>query len=285
VTPDLDQTLSLKAQLTDTVSPQLQKIERNAQQARQTLQSMIDAIQGGEGTMGAAASKMASGVEDSTDKLRKDLDGVSQSFKETGQSATENSQKIGSAIQDALYSKGADEKIGELEADLGKLNRTMSGMASSQRTVSGRARSISAIAHDNLNKKIIPAFQELHGTLDQYPDTLAKINSLEENRMDMLDGRGGGGGDVLAGVADRSGGGGGIDSALRGVQLGLNDLAAAISTTVLGEAGISMQERKAGGARIGGADMFEQIPYIIEQASDAARTSMDNITPIVEMIA
>lgn len=284
MTPDLDQTLSLKAQLTDTVSPQLQKIERNATQARQTLQSMIDAIQGGQGTMGAAASKMSSGVEESTDKLKKNLGGVSQSFKETGEAATQSSKEIGSALQDAIYSKGADQKIGELEADLGKLNKTMTGMASSQRTVSGRARSISAIAHDSLNKKVIPAFQELHGTLDQYPDTLAKINSLEEDRMDMLDGRGGGGGDVLAGVADRSGGGGKLDGALRDIQLGMGDLAGAIQTMVMGQAGISMQERKANAVQIGGADMFEKLPYMVEQAADAGQTSMDNVAPIVDTL-
>jgi hypothetical protein len=159
-------------------------------------------------------------------------------------------------------------------------------MASRQRSISGKARTISAVTRDSLNKNVIPAFQELHATLDAYPDTLDKINRIEKNRLNMLNDMDGGGrgGGILAGVAERSGGGGGMDGAIKGLGFVVDNLASAITTTALGTAGVNMQERKANAARIGGADMYDKARYMLEDAADVGQTSMENVEPIVNTL-
>jgi len=275
VTPDLDQSLSMKAQLDDKVTPELQKIERHARTTREAISQMVEEVQSGEGKLGSSASKMSSDVRESTATLKKELDEVSDSFRETSDNATQSSQKIGQAIEDSMYSQGASSKMNELDDDLGRLDRTFKGMASTQKSVSGKARSISAVAHDSLNTKVIPAFQNLHATLEDYPDTLEDINKMEEERMKMLE-EGGGVMDRMKGRVE------GVKTAVDEIQLGMMDAASVMSAGTLGVIGASVQEKQTSASQIQGSDIWESMPALLQDVSTQARTTMDNVMPIME---
>jgi chaperonin cofactor prefoldin len=277
VTPDLDQTLSLKAQLKDSVSPQLRKIQELARSTRAKFEEAVQAFSSGGEQMGSSTQKAADQVEQSSAKIKQGLTEVAQTFESTGEAAKTNSSKIGKAVEDALYTKGASSRIDELEKDLGVLNKTFQSMAASQKTVSGKARTMQAVAHDSLHKKVIPAFQELNATLNDYPETLEEINKLEQDRLKYLE-KGEG---LLSKVKDRVKG---VESAVNTIQLGVQDAVAAGTTGVVGSVGMEVQEQQRGAARIAGADYFKTLPQTLAEVSREAETTIDNVQPITEAI-
>jgi len=274
MTPDLDQTLSLKAQLNDLVTPTLRKIEQNTRTTSDALNQLVQAFEQAGAQTGSSTKGMTDKVGDNLDQLQAKLKETGGGFREFGEEASQNSRKVGQALEDALYTEGATRKLDELDKDLGGVNRVFTSMASRQRSISGKARNLQAVTKDNINKRVIPAFEELHATLDDYPDTLKEINSLEEGRMKMLSE----GGSVLSRVGERLKGLTGIPEK---IKFGVADMAGVVTGGMLGVAGMKVQEQQREVARVGGVDAFQALPGELTKATMQAQTTMDVAGPFV----
>lgn len=274
--PDLDQNLSLKASLHDKVSPVLAKIRRGVKTTREAFSEMVSSGKKTGDEVGQATSEMETKVVQDLSKIQDGLKATSGAFDEFSGTAKEGSGKVGKAIQDAVYTKGAEDRLEDLDKDLGKLDKTFKGMATKQRGVSGKARSVAATSSDNINKKVIPAFQELHATLDDYPETLEEINRLEQDRMRNLEeGQG-----WLSRVSDRvSGAGEGLKAASDELKFGLRDMAGLVAGGTLGVTGSRVQEFQTGAAQVAGVGAFEDTPGMLRDATMQARTTMEVIEP------
>jgi hypothetical protein len=250
MTPDLDQTLSLKATLQDQISPSLQKIERGVQDTRTALNELVQTAQKIEQNMGSSAEGMANRTGQATKRLQNDLGKTGSAFTELGTTATENSEKIGNALKDALYTRDSSAKLRELDDGLKGLKSSLEGMASTTRPMNTKARRLEAIGQDTLNKKVIPAFQELHGTLDDFPDILQEINTLENQRMSGMQSFGG----VLQGVNDRVSG---FGEAIRGVQFGVQDFVAGLTSGYTAIQGMQLRNLQITAGRTRGEGAFQ----------------------------
>jgi len=249
MTPDLDQNLSLKASLEDKVTPALQKIKQGVRSTRDALNELVQSATSTEGGVSRAAEGMASKTSRATERLQKDLKETGGAFGELSKEATTSSQEIGQALQESLYSRKAEQKLKELDKELGGLKGTLEGLASTSRPTSTKARRVQAIGKDTLNKQVIPAFQELHATLDEYPDVLREINLLEGDRMGGMKRFG----DTLQGVSDRVSG---FGDTLNRWKLGIEDFAAAITSGAIAIEGLKLRELQSGAGRTGGLRAF-----------------------------
>jgi hypothetical protein len=276
MTPDLDQNLSLKASMLDKVTPVLNKIQKGVKQTREAFSEMVsNTKQTGEG-VGQATGDMETKVVQDLSKIQDGLKTTSGAFEDFSGTATSSSGKVGKAIKDAAYTKGAEDRLSDLDKDLGKLDKTFKGMASRQGSISGKARSLAATSSDNINKKVIPAFQELHGTLDDYPDVLEDINRLEQDRMRILEDNQG----AFSRMAGRvSEAGEGLKAASEELKYGLRDMAALVNAGILGTTGTRVQEMQTGAAQIAGAEAFAQTPEMLKRATEVAHTTMEVIEP------
>lgn len=273
----LDQNLSMKATMKDGVTPVLGRIERFLNDTREAFRNLVGkSTEAGE-TISDSTSRMTGRVTEDLQKVQSQLGQTGKGFVGLGERATQGSQQVGQALQDALYTKRANEKLGELDKDLGSLGDTFDGMAARQRTVSGSSKSLQSKTKDNINKKVIPAFQELHGTLDKYPDTLEEINQLEQDRTKYLTDQEG----VLGRVSGR------LDEAAsrlgaagESIKFGLQDVATAITGGALGATGLQVQDIQSQAARVTGIENFAMAPKYLEDATRTAKTTMSVLEPI-----
>lgn len=277
MTPDLDQTLSLKAQLKDQVTPILKKIERNTQTTSDALLKLTQSFEDSGERVGRSTTSMADRVGENLNKVKSHVQGTQASFREFGDEANQSSRKIGQALEDALYTAGAEKRLGDLGKDLSGLDRVFGAMASRQRAVSGKARILQAISRDNINKKVIPAFQELHGTLDKYPDTLENINKLEEDRLKLLDD----GGTTLGRVEGRLKG---FSAAAEEIKFGVQDALSLVTAGAFGAVGMRVQDQQRTVGQLAGTEAFTQTPALLQATTMQARTTMNEIEPFYETI-
>jgi hypothetical protein len=281
MTPDLDQTLSLKAQLVDQVSPALEKIDKSSQTTQEALKKMAESGEQAGETLGRSTTNMADKTDHATGKMKDSLGQAGSAFKEFGTSASEGSKQAGKALEEALYSGNTASRLQSLEKDLKDLDSTFGSMAGVQRAATGRARSLSHISHDSINKKLIPAFQELHGTLDQYPDTLSKINKMEQDRMNMLEG--GEGGNILSKVGSRIAGVSDRIAEAQGALGEMWDMVKGVTAPIAGLLGLAAFSKAGGQAQevqrtmlqVGGIDEAQQVPVQLAQTMHQAQIPLD----------
>ena len=277
----LDQNLSLKASMQDKITPVLGKIKRYLNDTRKAFRGMTSESTQAESGVTGATGKMASEVESDLGRIRSGLESTGKGFDQFEDRATQGSKKVGKSIQDAVYTKGADQRLTELDSDLGKLGKTFDSMASRQRTVSGAAASLKSTTKDSINKKVIPAFDALHGTLDKYPDTLEDINQLEQDRTKYLEDQGG----ALKRVATRiDDAGNRIGAAAEGIKFGMSDMVAAMQAGAVGVAGMRVQEGQVEAGRAAGTEAFQNAPTVLREAMKASRATMGTIQPLQVMM-
>lgn len=277
----LDQNLSLKASMQDKVTPVLGKIKRYLNDTRKAFRGMTSESTQAESGVTGATGKMAQEVEEDLGRVRSGLENTGKSFDQFENRATQGSKKVGKSIQDAVYTQGADQRLGELDSDLGKLGKTFDSMASRNRTTSGAAASLKSSTRDNINKKVIPAFDELHSTLDKYPDTLEDINQLEQDRTKYLEDQDG----ALKRVATRlDDAGDRIGAAAEGIKFGMSDMVAAVQSGAVGAAGIRVQEGQVEAGRAAGTQAFQDAPAVLREAMKESRATMGTIQPLQTMM-
>jgi hypothetical protein len=267
-TPDLDQTLSLKASMDDDITPALQKIDKGLKTTQDALNELSQAMTAAGQKVGTAAEGMASKAGQSTEKLQSDLKDTGGAFDELGDSAEKNSERVGQALKDSLYTRDASQRLTELDRELGGLKGTFEGMASTARPARGKAKALQAIGKDSINKKVIPAFQELHATLDDFPDTLEDITRLQQKYTDQTGKFGG----LLDGVSKRVDGfGASVDK----FKFTIQDFVGGITTAGGTAAAVDVRKQQIGAGRIAGAEAFQNLPQIW---SDTLRESQAPIS-------
>jgi hypothetical protein len=254
-TPDLDQTLSLKASMDDGITPALQKIDKGLKTTQDALNELSQAMTAAGQKVGTAAEGMASKAGQSTEKLQGDLKDTGGAFSDLGDSAEKNSERVGQALKDSLYTRDASQRLSDLDRELGGLKGTFEGMASTARPARGKAKALQAIGKDSINKKVIPAFQELHATLDDFPDTLEDITRLQEKYTDQTGKFGG----LLEGVSDRVDGfGASVDK----FKFTIQDFVGGITTAYGTVQAVDVRKQQIGAGRIAGAEAFQNLPQI-----------------------
>jgi len=268
MTPDLDQNLSLKASLEDKVSPALQKIKQGVRSTRDALNELVQSATTTEGGVSRAAEGMASKTANATDRLQGDLKKTGGAFESLSKEASTSSQEIGKAVQESLYGRESQQKLKELDKELGGLKSSLEGMASTARPISTRSKKLQAIGRDTLNKQVIPAFQELHATLDQYPNVLEEISMLENRRMENM----GRFGDSISGVNDRVSG---FGEKIKEFALGMEDLAAGIATGVLFLQGLKLRDLQTEAGRVGGIGAFSSTEHAALDINTATEAPVD----------
>ena len=274
----LDQTMRLRAALEDEVTPNLDKIERRAKATSAAMKGMADEVEQVGESLGTSTSEAADKSVAGLNRIADTARSVRETYQEFGQGVTQSSHKIAQAVEDSLYTGKAESRMQDVTKDMGRLDKTMRGMADTQKSVSSRARRITNTARDTLNKKVIPSFQELHGTLDDYPDTLEDITQAEQDRLEVLEKSEG----VLKRVTERVSE---FSEKAKGVYFGAKDAAGIIAGSAVGLVGREVQQQQKGVAEIVGTGQWEQIPLMLEEANIAAKTSMGNIEGIVGSIA
>lgn len=264
-TPDLDQTLSLQAKMDDKITPALQKIDKGLKTTQQALRELEASLTQASEKVGGGAENMADRSNRATERLQEDLRKTGGAFQELGSTAKQSSEEVGGAIRNALYTKGSAQRLQELDKELGSLKNSLEGMANTNRGSSIRARKMQAIGQDTLNKRVIPAFQELHATLDQYPETLQEITGAEQERMGTMN-------RTLKGVSDRVSG---FGDRIKAIGLGVEDFVAGIVTGVTGAAGMKLRGIQVGAARIGGAGAYQEGGLLVPDIMRASQASED----------
>ena len=267
MTPDLDQNLSLKASLEDKISPALGKIKQGVRDTRSALEQLVQATNTAESGIGRNADGMANKTSNATDRLQSDLKRAGGAFGDLGREAVENSEKVGNALKDALFTRDSSAKLKELDQGLKGLKSSLEGMASTSRPMNAKARRLQVIGQDTLNRKVIPAFQELHGTLDDFPDVLQEISLLEGRRAEGLRSMG----SHLDGVNSRvSGFGETVDR----IKFGIEDFLGGIMSGFAAIHGLKLREFQIESGRTGGARAFRSTEDTAAQINLATRAPM-----------
>jgi len=278
MTPDLDQNLSLKASLVDKVSPVLKRIQQGIQSTREAFSGIKDSTSRTGDDVGQATGEMEAKVNQDLSKIQEGLKSASGAFEDFSGTAKDRSGKVGKAIQDAVYTKGAEDRLEDLDKDLGNLDKTFKGLASKQRAVTGKGRVAQAVSQDTINKKVIPAFQELHSTLDDYPDTLEEINRLEQDRLQVMEEGKGFFSKIEGRVSDA---GENLKAASQEIKFGLQDMMGLVNAGIMGVTGNRVQEIQTGVAQVAGAEAFGQAPKVLLNSVLLAHTTMEVIEPFI----
>lgn len=254
--PSIDQTLSLKTKLKDEITPGLQKISQGLKTTQEAINSFVSAVKKATRKVPQEASSMERGTTKSTKKMKKELGATGQAFDTLEEKAKSSSENIGRAIKDSLYTKGASKSFKDLNKDFGELKETFEGMASTSRPASIKAGKVKAIGKDTLNKKVIPAFQALHDTLDDFPDVIADINSAQGVNIKETKKFTG----ILGGVSERIEG---LGDSFKQFKFDVQDLAGAIAGTVTYQAADKLQTMQGETMTIAGLDDAAKLPSVI----------------------
>ena len=271
----MSQDFTFSAKLSDKVTPNLGKIEGKLRSVQSSLGSFIEKFKSGDGEISASSASMQGRVASDLGSLDKALRTSAEEFNSLEKKATVSAKHIAEAVQDSLYGKGAEERIDALDRDLGKLNKTFGSMASRQKAVTGRARTLTNTTRDSLNRRIIPAFQDLHATLDEYPDTLEEINKLESERYDILEKQPG----LLNKVKDSMSG---LGEKAKDIKFGLDDALATITTGFIGHVGLQVQEQQRNFAKLGGMGGVSSLPRTLQEATLKGKAPIEEIAPILQ---
>lgn len=276
-TGGLDQNLRLRASLDDEVSPSVDRIEKKVSASSETFRKFSQAASSAGKEAGQAVEGMSDTALSSLNRLEQALKDTQQAWEETRSKTKQSSKDIGSAIEDDLYSDKVTVRLQNLNKDFKELEQTMRGMADTRRAASARSRRASSSARDTVNEKLIPAFEVLHGTLEQYPGTLEKINKIEQDRLTILER----GGEVLAQVKNRVGE---VKQATGQLRLGIEDALSMAMAGTIGKPAMDLQERQRQLTRLGGGEQFDLAPQVLSETGMAAETSMANLAPMIDAI-
>lgn len=271
----LDQTMRLRASLDDEVSPALTKIEAGVGKTGQAAGKMAEAIETAGKKSSAATTEMADKSSKGLEKIKRGLKESQKVYGEFSDNVTGSSKKIGRAIGDTIYSGNVEKRVQDVTKDIARLDKTMKGIADTQRSVGARSRRVTAAAKDTINKKVIPSFQELHGTLDEYPDTLDRITRAEQDRLSVLEKNEG----VLKRVTGRVKK---MGEAVEQLKFSGASLAAIGTTGVVGHLGQQMQQRQIELTQKGGLRNWDKTPDILKQTGAAAKGTISELQPIID---
>lgn len=265
---NIDQTLSLNATLKNNVTPELKKINEGLKTTQGAMQSLNQQMSHLGDVMGGAAEASAARHQAASDKINADLSKTGQSFQDLERTAQDSSKGVGNALSDALYNRGSAQRLNELDKELGGLKNTFMGLASTAQPMSQRAGKMKAMGKDTLNRRVIPAFQKLHETLDDFPDTLRELNALETDRLEHTEQMG----NILERVNQRVSG---FGDRIRALKLNMEDFANVVMGTLTYRAANDLQARQRDAGQLGGLDAFFELPKIIRKSLQLTKAPIE----------
>lgn len=254
-----DQSLSLRAALKDEITPQLKKINASIQQTQRALKDLEKALLATTKGVPGAATKMQQGTSKATKKMNEDLSESAQAFKTLEGTARKSSQQINQALQDSLYTQKTSKDFSDLDKSFDELKDTFTGIASTSRPASIKAGKVKAMGQDTLNKKVIPAFQDLHASLDEFPDTIEDIIAAQESQLKGSKEYA----TALGGVTKRVGG---LGESLKRLKLDAEDFIGGVMATGTYAAADKLQTKQFEVGQIAGIDDALKFPEVWKAA-------------------
>jgi len=255
---NIDQTMSLKAALKDEVSPSLQKINQGAKTTQQALNELGEKTRATGASMGSNMGEAAAKNNQAAAQIQGELKKTGGAFQDLGREAGTSSKNVGAALQNAFAAGKQAQTADDLDDQLGGLKSTLQGMASTNRPLSAKSKNMKALGEDTLNRKVIPAFQALHDTLDDYPSSLGDINSAQRTHIGLSEKMA----RSLDAVNKRVSG---LGKAFDSIKNSAVDLVGAVTTSWFGTQGMKVREHQTTAARQRGVKSFAAAEKVVPE--------------------
>ena len=274
---DIDQSLSLKAQLKDEISPALRKMNASIKTTQEALKELGTSTEQLSQTIGSSTQNMADSNSRSAEKLQEDLKKTGGAFQDLSKEARTSSKEVGEALKEAFSLGGQGKTVSEMDNELEGLKRTLEGMASTSRPITSKSKNVKALGTDTLNRKVIPAFTALHDTLDDFPDTLGGINAAGksgEGSVNKLS-------SALGAVNERVSG---LGKTFDKLKFTLLDFASAVTTGFFGSQGMKLRGLQTSAGRKRGPGAFRQAETTVPLISMLSKAPEDVWGPAYETL-
>ena len=291
----MDQDFKFKAAMEDEISPRAGDIRKNLRTTQEAFSSFQQAATSASKEAGRAVSDFATSSNKDLSDARSGLDSFSKSYRNLSRTMQRDGVAIGKTLEDSLYTSGAERRIKDLEKELSGLDAQINKIAARNRPTQRRSRAVKDQSRDLISRKLVPALDQLHDSLSEYPSTLKKLTAAEKERIDQLN-------TALVSLAQSGGGGGGaVDRTwqkgkyqyartkgfFEEAGVGMGQAANTLMTGAMGATGIKFDSQLTGFIRTGkrSQEDLDRLYKSFVNISNATQATQGELTEFYDMVA